>query len=361
MTKIAKIQEILRRDGQDVAVVSDPVSINYLTGYYSDPHERQMFLFIFQEAESFLFLPALDVERAAATVPFPVHGYVDSENPWAKMKDLLPSPSLKQILVEYQHLILAKYEGLKQVFPEATFADLTPIINRLRLIKSPDEIEKMMIAGEFADRAVKIGFEAVAAGKTETDIIAEIEFEMKKQGVEMSFETMVLSADNAANPHGIPGPKAIEENALLLFDLGIKTLGYCSDMTRTIAIGQASDFQKEIYHLVLKAQEAALAMIKPGVTAHDIDRAARQVIEDTGYGEYFNHRLGHGIGMDVHEFPSIMEGNDLIIEEGMCFSVEPGVYIPGKVGVRIEDCGVVTKDGFDLFTSTSKDLLTYNL
>ncbi len=101
-------------------------------------------------------------------------------------------------------------------------------------------------------------------------------------------------------------------------------------------------------------------MIKPGVTAHDVDRAARSVIEKAGYGEYFNHRLGHGIGMDVHEFPSIMEGNDMVIEEGMCFSVEPGIYIPGKVGVRIEDCGYVTKDGFGLFTETSKDLLYFD-
>ena len=120
-------------------------------------------------------------------------------------------------------------------------------------------------------------------------------------------------------------------------------------MTRTVAVGKPDQFKKDIYNLTLEAQQAALDFIKPGVTAHEVDRAAREVIEKAGYGEYFNHRLGHGIGMDVHEFPSIMEGNDLVIEEGMCFSVEPGIYIPGKVGVRIEDCGVVTKDGFDLF------------
>ena len=130
-----------------------------------------------------------------------------------------------------------------------------------------------------------------------------------------------------------------------------------SDMTRTVAVGKPDQFKKDIYNLTLEAQQAAIDFIKPGVTAHEVDRAAREVIEKAGYGEYFNHRLGHGIGMDVHEFPSIMEGNDMVIEEGMCFSVEPGIYIPGKVGVRIEDCGVVTKDGFDLFTSTSKDLL----
>ncbi len=132
-------------------------------------------------------------------------------------------------------------------------------------------------------------------------------------------------------------------------------------MTRTVAVGKPDDFKKEIYHLTLEAQQAALDMIKPGVTASEVDAAARNVIEKAGYGEYFNHRLGHGIGMDVHEFPSIMEGNDLVIEEGMCFSVEPGIYIPEKVGVRIEDCGYVTKDGFEVFTHTPKELLYFDV
>ena len=142
----------------------------------------------------------------------------------------------------------------------------------------------------------------------------------------------MCSSDLAANK--------VENDALLLFDLGVLVNGYASDMTRTVAVGKPDQFKKDIYNLTLEAQQAAIDFIKPGVTAHEVDRAAREVIEKAGYGEYFNHRLGHGIGMDVHEFPSIMEGNDMIIEEGMCFSVEPGIYIPGKVGVRIEDCGV---------------------
>ena len=149
------------------------------------------------------------------------------------------------------------------------------------------------------------------------------------------------------------------------FLFGYHKLNVCSPNACTYPIGSKTekliyDFKKEIYHLTLEAQQAAIDMIKPGVTAHDVDRAARSVIEKAGYGEYFNHRLGHGIGMDVHEFPSIMEGNDMVLEEGMCFSVEPGIYIPGKVGVRIEDCGYVTKDGFGLFTETSKDLLYFD-
>ena len=162
-------------------------------------------------------------------------------------------------------------------------------------------------------------------------------------------------------PHGIPGSNKIEKDALLLFDLGCMVNGYASDMTRTVAVGKPDDFKKEIYHLTLEAQQAALDMIKPGVTASEVDAAARNVIEKAGYGEYFNHRLGHGIGMDVHEFPSIMEGNDMVIEEGMCFSVEPGIYIPEKVGVRIEDCGYVTKDGFEVFTHTPKELLYFDV
>ena len=360
MSKINQIVEFLEAEKMDVAVVSDPVTINYLTGFYSDPHERQLFLFVFTDHSPLLFVPALEVERATSTVDFAVVGYVDSENPWEKIKHALPAQGFKTVALEFDNLILTKYHGLRTVFEGANFENLTPRINRMRLIKSADEIQKMFVAGEYADKAVKVGFDNISLDKTETDILAQIDFAMKQEGYDMSFETMVLTGDNAANPHGIPGANKIENNALLLFDLGVMVNGYASDMTRTVAVGQPDQFKKDIYNLTLEAQQAALEFIKPGVTAHEVDRAAREVIEKAGYGEYFNHRLGHGIGMDVHEFPSIMEGNDMVIEEGMCFSVEPGIYIPGKVGVRIEDCGVVTKDGFDIFTSTSKDLLYFD-
>ena len=360
MTKINQIISYLETEKTYVAVVSDPVTINYLTGFYSDPHERQMFLFIFTNHEPLLFVPALEVDRASAIVDFKVVGYVDSENPWKKIKAALPADSAHKVAVEFDNLILTKYNGLRTVFEQAEFTNLTPCINRMRLIKSSDEIKKMFVAGEYADKAVKIGFETISLDKTETDIIAQIDFGIKQLGYETSFETMVLTGDNAANPHGIPGTNKVENNALLLFDLGCMVNGYASDMTRTVAVGKPDQFKKDIYNLTLEAQRAALDFIKPGVTAHEVDRAAREVIEKAGYGEYFNHRLGHGIGMSVHEFPSIMEGNDMVIEEGMCFSVEPGIYIPGKVGVRIEDCGHVTKDGFEVFTSTSKDLLYFD-
>ena len=339
MTKLNQIRNFLENEKKDAAIISDPVTIHYLTGFYSDPHERQMFLFVFTDQEPLLFVPALEVERASSTVSFSVVGYVDSENPWNKIKASLPVKGVKTVAVEFDNLILTKYHGLKTVFEQADFTNLTPFIQRMRLIKSADEIQKMLVAGQYADKAVNIGFDNISLNKTETDIIAQIDFAIKQEGYEMSFETMVLTGNNAANPHGIPGANKIENNALLLFDLGCMVNGYASDMTRTVAVGQPDQFKKDIYHLTLEAQQAALDFIKPDVTAH---------------------RLGHGIGMDVHEFPSIMEGNEMVIEEGMCFSVEPGIYIPGKVGVRIEDCGYVTKNGFELFTETSKDLLYFD-
>lgn len=249
----------------------------------------------------------------------------------AKIKAGLASTDIPIIYAEFDNLNVTKFQGLQTVF-EGRFENLTPFIHKMRVIKSADEIQKMIVAGDYADKAVNIGFDNISLDVTETDIIAQIEFGMKKIGInQMSFETMVLTGNNAANPHGIPGTNRIENDSLLLFDLGVVSQGYASDMTRTVAVGQPDQFKKDIYNICLEAQLTALDFIKPGVTASEVDAAARNVIEKAGYGEYFNHRLGHGIGMDVHEFPSIMEGNDLIIEEGMCFSVEPGIYIPEKL------------------------------
>lgn len=356
MSKIHSLVKAISQQEIGLAVISDPVYIHYLTGYYSDPHERYMFLFVFADREPLLFLPELDLVRATETVPFPVLGYSDAEQPWEKLQAHLPQ-HYNKIALEFDQLSLSKFRGLESIF-SGEFVDITPILNQMRLIKTADEIQQLHTAGLLADKAMQIGFDAIALGKTETDIIATIEYEMKRLGYGMSFETMVLTGANAANPHGIPGNHPLENNSLLLFDLGIAA-NYMSDMTRTVAVGKPNQFKQDIYQLCLEAQLTAQDMIKPGVTASQVDAAARSVIEKAGYGQYFNHRLGHGIGMNIHEFPSISSENDLVLEEGMCFSVEPGIYIPGQVGVRIEDCGVVTKNGFEVFTHTPKELLYY--
>ena len=189
-------------------------------------------------------------------------------------------------------------------------------------------------------------------------VAGQIDYQLKLQKGVMhtSFETIVQAGTNAANPHLGPTMNKIEPNELVLFDLGTMHNGYASDSSRTVAYGTPTEKEKEIYEIDREAQQAAIDAAKPGMTAGELDAIARDIITKAGYGEYFIHRLGHGIGMNVHEFPQIMEGNDVVLEEGMCFSIEPGIYIPNVAGVRIEDCGVVTKNGFETFTHTDKEL-----
>ena len=185
---------------------------------------------------------------------------------------------------------------------------------------------------------------------------------MMKAGImHMSFDTIVQSGANAADPHGAPLKDLIKPNELCLFDLGVVSEGYMSDASRTVAFGKIDDRSKEIYDVCLEAQLAAQDAAKPGITAAELDKIARDVIDKAGYGQYFIHRLGHGIGQSDHEFPSIMEGNDLVLEPGMCFSIEPGIYVPGFSGVRIEDCVHITDTGCDPFTHTSKELRVIEL
>lgn len=361
MNKLTRIAQFLEENDVNMTFITNPTTLNYLTGLAIDPHERIAGLIIFRDAQPMFFTPALEVEKAKEkTTGFDIFGYEDAQNPWQVIKEHIKI-NVKKIAVEFSDIPLFKTEGLKSQFgSDIEFVNITPLVERMRLIKSSDEIEKMKIAGDFADKCFEIGFNYASPERTESDVVAKIEYEMKRMGVpQMSFDTMVLSGARAANPHGVPEEVKIQENKLLLFDLGVMSNGYASDATRTISIGQPNDFDAEIHKIVLEAQLAAMDFIKPGVSALEIDKVARDVISKAGYGEYFNHRLGHGIGMDVHEFPSIGGSEDIIIEKGMCFSDEPGIYIPGKVGVRIEDCIYVTDSGCESFTHTNKDLMIF--
>ncbi|MGT2929116.1 M24 family metallopeptidase [Streptococcus dentasini] len=361
MSKLTHIRNYLVQNQSRLAIISDPVTVKYLTGFECDPHERQLFLFIYSDQEPILFLPELEVARARQTVKFEVIGYNDAENPWQKIRLSLPRIDSNIIYIEFDHLNVTKFNGLQSVFL-GRFDNITPLIQEMRLIKSPEELNKLLVAGVYADYAVKVGFDNIRAGRTEMDLVAQIEYELKKKGIrQVSFDTLVLTGNNAANPHGISGTNRIQNDALLLFDLGVVCEGYTSDISRTVAIGRPDQFKEDIYKICLEAQLTAQEVIKPGVTAGEVDAAARRVIEKAGYGDYFNHRLGHGLGIEVHEYPSIMAGSDLVLQEGMCFSVEPGIYIPGRVGVRIEDCGSVGKDGFQPFTQTPKKLQYFDL
>ncbi|MFV0561247.1 MAG: M24 family metallopeptidase [Enterococcus sp.] len=359
-----KIQELRKWMGEnkvELAYISDPGHIAYFSGYESDPHERVLALFIPLEKDPFLFTPALEVEDAQnSSWAYDVTGYLDSENPWKiigkEIEKRYGQPM--NVGIEKNALSVDRFEFISsQLVGTDFFTDLTPVIQRLQLIKTTQERDLLLEAGNWADVAFEVGFQAIKDGVTEQEIIAEIEYQLKRKGVsQMSFDTLVLAGENAASPHGAPGSTQVKPNELVLFDLGVIWKGYCSDATRTVAFQNPTEFQEKIYNITLEAQLAAQEAVRPGITAGQLDKIARDVIDGYGYGEYFNHRLGHGIGTTVHEYPSLVEGNDLVIEEGMCFSLEPGIYIPNQVGVRIEDCVYVTKDGCVPFTKTPKEL-----
>lgn len=363
--KLTELTNWLKRNDISLAYISDPASVAYFTGFESEPHERILALFVPAESAPFLFTPALDVKEAEHSgFAYDVVGYLDNESPFEKIKtEITARYGLpKEMALEKGALTLDRFEAIQSAFLETRFSfDLTPEIARMQLIKTTAEIDKLLTAGSWADVAFEIGFKAIKEGISEQEIVAEIEYHLKKQGIShMSFDTLVLAGENAANPHGTPGARQIEANQLVLFDLGVIANGYCSDATRTVAYKEPTALQQKIHKIVLEAQLTAQAAVKPGILASELDKIARDVIAGYGYGEYFNHRLGHGIGASVHEYPSLVEGNDLIIEEGMCFSLEPGIYIPNQVGVRIEDCVYVTKDGCQPFTTTPKELMILN-
>lgn len=361
MSHLEKLQEWVADQNLDVAYISNPTDILYFTGFHSDPEERVLALFVFPEAEPFLFTPQLEVEAAQkAGWHQDVFGYLDHENPFALIAQHIKERTSKynKWALEKADLPYARYEAVQEQFPEASFpGDASVFLDHLKLIKTPEEIELMKAAGEEADYAFQLGFAALSTQRTEQQVVAEIEYGLMKKGVmHTSFDTIVQSGDNAANPHGVPEKTPIKANSLALFDLGTVHQGYMSDATRTVAFGEPSAKQREIFDVCLQAQLAAMDAAKPGITAAELDHVARKIISDAGYGEYFIHRLGHGIGTSTHEFPSIMEGNDMVLQPGMCFSIEPGIYIPHVAGVRIEDCLYLTKTGNQPFTHTPKEL-----
>jgi len=360
MSKVEEIQNYLQQNQIDAAFVTTPDNVFYVSGFKSNPHERLLGVMIFKNAEPFLICPKMEIPDAkAAGWSYEVVGHQDTENAMEVLaqtiKDRNVNPSA--FAIEKAHLIVERLEALQQSFPEANFVRLDEKINAMRVIKDEHELEKLRKAAELADYAIEVGCKEIAEGKTEMEIVTAIESAIQEKGCKMSFETTVLSGPKTASPHGIPGSRKIEKGDMVLFDLGVNYDGYCSDITRTVAFGEPSEAQKEIYHTVLAANTNAIAAVKPGVRAMELDKIARDTITDAGFGEYFTHRLGHGLGISVHEFPSVTGTNELIMEEGMVFTIEPGIYKSDVTGVRIEDDVVVTKDGVEVLTKFHKELI----
>lgn len=361
MSKINQISSYLKQNKIDAAFITTPDNVFYVSGFHSNPHERLLGVVVFQNAEPLMICPKMEVPDAkAAGWSFDTVGHQDTDNPWKLLKEAIEKKgiTISQLAIEKSHMTVERLEALQELFPQASFARLDDQLNAMRVVKDEKELEILRQAAAYADYAIEVGVSEIAEGKTELEILTAIELAMKKKGIShMSFDTMVLSGPKTASPHGKPGDRKIQKGDFVLFDLGVIYKGYCSDITRTVSFGEPSDAQKEVYETVRKAEQDAVDAVKPGVRAMDLDKIARDVITEAGYGEFFTHRLGHGLGISVHEFPSVTGNNEMELIEGMVFTIEPGIYDPNITGVRIEDDVVVTKDGVEVLTKYPKELV----
>lgn len=280
-------------------------------------------------------------------------------NDWIKeTADFLGQNGLKAVAFEDDRFSVAEYNKLKELASECEFVASKTEIGKMRMVKTAEELDKIRRAEEIGCRAFEYILDYIKPGVKERDLALEIEYFMRKNGASgTSFDTIVISGTNTSLPHGVPTDKKVENGDFVTLDFGCVLEGYCSDMTRTIVVGKASDEQKRIYNTVKAAQQIGLDAIKKGARCAECDKAARDYIDSCGYGQYFRHSLGHGVGLLVHELPNLSPKSELVLDENMVVSCEPGIYIPGFGGVRIEDLVAVTKDGCENLARVTKDLI----
>lgn len=357
--RLQALQHYLQNENVDVAMITSPANVFYYTGFNCEPHERFMALLVDNRTNDFsLFVPALDEEIATnESVVSRIIPISDEENPFVKLKNEL-GEHIGNFGLEMKAVNIFEYHNLRSAYPYATYVDVQPFINQQRMKKSTSQVTFVKNAVEIIEKVLTEGIKKVEIGMSELELTAELEYLMRKFGADgPSFSTIVLSGDKSALPHGTPGNRTFQKGDFLLIDFGVIKDGYCSDITRTFVIGEASDKQKEIYDIVLQANNAGINAIKSGVPVKIFDIEARNVINEKGYGEYFNNRVGHGLGIEIHEEPSIHENNDQIAEAGLLFTIEPGIYIPGFGGVRIEDDVYLNDEGnVEVLTQFPKSL-----
>ncbi|MDF2498417.1 MAG: putative dipeptidase, partial [Arthrobacter koreensis] len=283
-----------------------------------------------------------DAEAAPAGSNLGIVDWTDGSDPYAAAASLLGRDGRYAISDSAwaMHLL-----GLQDHVPGASYVSMTTALPMLRAIKDADEIDRLAAAGAAADLAYEEIVKVQFAGRSENDVGAELARLLRRFGHSQVDFTVVGSGPNGANPHHEIGPRIIEEGDMVVLDFGGLKDGYGSDTTRTVHVGEPTAKEREVHGVVRRAQQAAFEAVRPGVECQEIDRVARAVITEAGYGEYFIHRVGHGIGLTTHEPPYMVEGETQILEPGMCFSIEPGIYLPGQFGVRIEDIVTVVPDG----------------
>jgi Xaa-Pro dipeptidase len=362
--RLDQLHTALAQAGLDAVMLNAGPTLIYLTGLHFHLSERPVVLLIAQDKIPVIVLPELEMPKVSL-FPYDVNAFPYGENPseWdAVFRKAVISLGLdgKKIGVEPRQLRLLEFQYVRDGAPEADFPDASEALGSLRLRKDQSEIEAMRRAVKVAQDALKATLPSIKIGITEKEIEAELTVQLLKHGSgpELPFSPIVSSGPNSANPHASPSDRKLQPGDLLVMDWGATADGYISDLTRTFAVGEVEPEFQKIAAIVLKANEAGRMAGRPGVPCANVDKAARKVIEGAGYGVYFTHRTGHGIGMEGHEQPYMRTDNMQMLYPGMAYTVEPGIYLPNRGGVRIEDNVVVTKDGVEVLSDMPRELIT---
>lgn len=352
----------LQAAGLDAILLNPGPSLVYLTGLHFHLSERPVTFVLVPGGIPILVLPALEMEKTK-NLAYPLQAYPYGEDPlsWEGVFRTAAQASRldgKQIGVEPRGLRLLEYRLWQSAAPKSKFINAEESMAALRMVKDPSEITAMRKAAEIAQLALIATLPIVNVGITERELAAELTLQLLRAGCdpEVPFSPIVSGGLNSANPHATPTNRSLQPGDLLVIDWGAGYQGYFSDITRTFAIGEVDQECAKIAQLVLQANTAGRSAARPGVTASEVDQAARSVIEAAGYGRFFTHRTGHGLGMEGHEPPYIRQGNELILTSGMTFTVEPGIYLPGYNGVRIEDDVLITENGMESLTDYPREV-----
>lgn len=352
-SRIRSAQALMVEQHAEVMLLSIGADLPYLTGYQAMPLERLTMLVVGVDSEPVLVVPQLEAPRVEPG-PFALRPWGETEDPLAMVAEMCRGAGDVAIGDQTWSVFLL---GLQAQLPTAAFRSATPITRTLRAKKDSREIEFLHRAATGADRVSAHLAGLKFSGHTEQEISRLVTRMTLEEDHDQALFWIVASGPNSASPHHEPTDRVIEPGDLVVVDFGGKHRGYCSDTTRTFSVGEPDAQQVEVHAAVRAAQEAATAAVAPGVRAEEIDQIARRTITDAGYGEYFIHRTGHGIGLEGHEHPYLVEGNSEKLEPGMCFSIEPGIYLPDRFGVRIEDIVTVTDVGVESLNQADRALV----
>ncbi len=357
-----KLNASLRTSDLDAVILNPGPTLTHLTGLHFHLMERPVVLLFAEDQDPAIVLPELELQKVAS-LPYKLQVFSYPENPseWDNaFRRAVHALGLdgKRIGVEPRQLRLLEFRHVKAGAPEADYPDASDVLAGLRLRKDKAEIEAMRRAVKIAQDALEATIPFIKIGMTEKELSSELVVKLLKHGSdpEMPFAPIISAGPNSANPHASPTERTLQAGDLLVVDWGAAYDGYISDLTRTFAVGKVDAEYGKIHKIVQEANAAGRAVAKPGIPCADVDNAARDVIEKAGYGQYFTHRTGHGIGMEGHEEPYMRGDNMQLLEPGMAFTVEPGIYLPNRNGVRIEDNVVITEDGADVLSDMPREI-----